>query len=196
MRPGGGAVAIRTVAEVDEYLVSGVAVLRALGAQTGLPGFAERLAAALRAALLAVNDVPESDTMWLGTNRRPTLGKLGDYCLGRFRDDATDELARWGLVSLKCHYCRDDCGVGLLARRVVSGPQAALDAVSAAIWSHTHVGDLPDEQVRAALARADRAGIEQLARGRAGDEVTEVAGIALRVLDGGRLGRPNGAHNR
>jgi hypothetical protein len=188
--------AMQTVPEVDEYLVPEVAMLRALGAQAGLPGFAERLAAALRAALLALNEVPETDTMWLGTNRRPTLGKLSGYCLGRFRDDAADELARWGLVALKCHGCQEDCGLALLAPRAASGPQAALDAVSAAIWSYTHAGDVTDDQVRTVLARADRAGIERLARGGTGDEVAEVARITLRVFDGGRLSRPGEAPNR
>lgn len=182
--------AMQTVPEVDQYLVPAVAMLRGLGAHAGLPRFADRLAAALRAALLALNDVPAADTRWLGTNRRPTLGKLGDYCLGRFRDDRTDETARWGLVALKCYRCSDDCGFALLAPRVASGPSAAIDAVSAAIWAYTQSDDLTD-RLRTVLAAADRAGIEQLSAGVPDDEVTKVANIALQVLDGGELSRPD-----
>jgi hypothetical protein len=183
---------MRPVPEVDEYLIPATVMLRGLGAHAGLPGFAERLVIALRAALLALNDVAPTDTMWLGTNRRPTLSKLQDYCLRRFREDRTDDLARWGLVALKCHFCRDDCGLALLTPLIASGPRAAVDAVSAAIWSYTQSDDLTDK-LRVSLGRADRAGIERLARNAAGDEVTQVARIALQVMDGGRLSRPDGA---
>jgi hypothetical protein len=183
---------MQTAAEVDGYLVPAMAMLRGLGAHAGLPRFAERLATALRAALLALNDVAPADTIWLGTNRRPTLFKLGDYCRRRFREDSTDELARWGLVALKCHHCQDDCGLALLSPLATHGPHAAVDAVSAAIWAYTQGDDLTD-RVRTILACADRAGIRRLALRTAGGEAAQVARIALQVLDGGGLRRPDGA---
>jgi hypothetical protein len=179
---------MRTVSQVDEYLAPIATELRVSGAHAGLPGFAERIVVALRTALLALNEVPETDTLWLGTNRRPTVYKLGRYLLGRLRDDATDELARWGLVALDCYHGADGCGWALLAARVAASPQAAVDAMSVATWCHHCIGDIEEDHVRTVLAGADRAGIEQLVRDGACDERTRVAGTALRVLDGGRIG--------
>lgn len=50
------------------------------------------------ASLMRLNELPRDHKFWKGTNKRPTIYKLDDFCQFLLEQDSSDELALWTQV--------------------------------------------------------------------------------------------------
>ena len=107
---------IPTEEELNRYFIegqnAGLCLIRDSYA-TQYPGcepFCTKAREIIFECLCRLNRLPRSDPFWTGTNRRPTIPKLRDYCKLILKDNPHDAIAIWTMGALDVWQCVDGFG--------------------------------------------------------------------------------------
>jgi hypothetical protein len=121
----------------DPYHLRAVAArLEELGKSYLEEDFCRRVRHAIISGLYRLDALPRSDSFWIGTNRRPTLGKLDTFAAQLLKSNPTDTEALWLHAALDV---LDGAGVRRWPQLQAHGFLDAVWAINSAIndyWSY------------------------------------------------------------